>query len=71
MATNNKWERHEYYQKYGVYPETIKQQKAREAKGRDAQSGSTEPAAAPLSPQLEDHVAKVVEAWHKANPGFR
>jgi len=82
MATNKKWERHEYFQKHGKYPETLKQEQARLAKERDlAENGPTEPAHPVVSQQLSDapkveetpvnHVSKVVEAWHKANPGFR
>jgi hypothetical protein len=79
MATNNKWERHEHFQKYGVYPETLKREKDRLAKERDlAENGPTEEAHPAVSPQLanapkveETHTEKVVRLWHEQNPGFK
>jgi hypothetical protein len=85
MATNNKWERWEHYQKYGVYPETVKQQKAREAKARDvADNGPTEQVHPAASQQLsnapkvesteepkEDFVSKVVREWWERHPHLK
>jgi hypothetical protein len=70
------WARKEHYERTGEWPETSKQRAAREAKERDAQNAPTEPAHPVVSSQMSeapqiDHVSKVVEAWHKANPGFR
>jgi hypothetical protein len=80
MATNNKWERHEYFQKHGVYPETIKQEQDRLAKERDlAENGPSESASEPghgarseaQNRPKNDPVARAVEQWHRDNPGFR
>jgi len=75
--------RKKYYNNHGSWPRTEKQQKQdaideATAKKREIETmnGSTEPAHPVVSSQMSeapqiDHVSKVVEAWHKANPGFR
>ncbi len=80
MAIDDKWERHEYFQKHGRYPETTKQQKAREEKERDlAENGPSEPESEPghsvrsvaQNKPKNDPIARAVEQWHRDNPGFR
>lgn len=81
MAIDDKWERHNYFQKHGRYPETSKQQKAREAKERDlAENGPSEEAHGVVSSAQQDRaqskpandpIARAVEKWHRENPGFR
>jgi hypothetical protein len=75
--------RKRYYNNHDVWPRTDRQQKQdaideAAAKKREIErmNSSTEQAHPVVSPQMSeapqiDHVAKVVEAWHKANPGFR
>jgi len=68
------WARKEHYERTGEWPETPAQARRREAKERE----QAHPAVSQQlsdAPKVEetpvDHVSKVVEAWHKANPGFR
>jgi len=58
------WARKEHYERTGSWPETPK--KREEAHPVVSQQLSEAPKI-----EQEDHVSKVVEAWHKANPGFR
>jgi len=65
MAKNREyWARKEHFERTGSWPETPKQRAARE-------EGPTEAAHPVVSSAQLDQVSKVVEAWHKANPGFR
>jgi lysylphosphatidylglycerol synthetase-like protein (DUF2156 family) len=66
------WARKEHFERTGEWPETPKQRAAREAKERsEREESSTETAHPVVSSAQLDQVSKVVEAWHKANPGFR
>ena len=75
MAIDDKWERHNYFQKHGRYPETSKQQKAREAKERDlAENGPSEPGHSALSVaqnEPESHTDRVVREWWAKHPHLR
>jgi archaellum component FlaD/FlaE len=75
MSTNDKWKRWQEYQTTGKWPETVAQQKAREAKEREQAHpvASQQLADAPKvenAPQ-EDHVAKVVRLWWEAHPHLK
>jgi hypothetical protein len=75
MATNNKWERWQHYQKYGVYPETTKQQNSRKAKERDvAENGPTEQvheAGSAAQFKSENPMDKFVREWWEAHPHLK
>ena len=63
------WQRHEEYQRTGVWPPTQKQIREREAQSRQNKvNDASQRSAAGISPLLSGTQAREILDWHKENP---
>jgi hypothetical protein len=63
------WQRHEEYQRTGVWPPTQKQVAAADAPKRQQRVNiSSQRAAAGINPNVSAELAREILDWHKNNP---